>query len=90
MSAMNKALAFITIGASSAGVVAAAYSNEKAAQVATGQSLHSEKSGVLTPEQTRALSRQEVVVARQEAGKLLTRNSGNYYGLITGEYAEAK
>jgi hypothetical protein len=87
---MSKAFAFLTIGATSVGVVSAMYMNEKAARSKAATSFHSEKQGVLTPEQTRPLSRSDVDAARKEAGKLQTRNSGNYYGLMTGEYAEAK
>eukprot|EP00961_Rhodomonas_salina_P069432 932415-Rhodomonas_salina.2 len=93
MSAFNKGLAFIAIGASSAGVIFASYSNEKAQKkivMNNLHNLHSESEGVLTPEKTRSLSRQEMDGAREAATKLKTRNSGNYYGLVTGEYAQAK
>eukprot|EP00286_Rhodomonas_abbreviata_P029034 CAMPEP_0181315764 /NCGR_PEP_ID=MMETSP1101-20121128/15546_1 /TAXON_ID=46948 /ORGANISM="Rhodomonas abbreviata, Strain Caron Lab Isolate" /LENGTH=91 /DNA_ID=CAMNT_0023422987 /DNA_START=63 /DNA_END=338 /DNA_ORIENTATION=- len=90
MSAQNKMLAMFAVGVTSATVVGASYYNEKVSASRSTNLLHRENEGVLSPQVVGALSPKDVAVARESAARLRNRNSGNYFGLMTGEYSEAK
>eukprot|EP00287_Rhodomonas_sp_CCMP768_P026139 CAMPEP_0202832638 /NCGR_PEP_ID=MMETSP1389-20130828/20358_1 /ASSEMBLY_ACC=CAM_ASM_000865 /TAXON_ID=302021 /ORGANISM="Rhodomonas sp., Strain CCMP768" /LENGTH=91 /DNA_ID=CAMNT_0049506751 /DNA_START=21 /DNA_END=296 /DNA_ORIENTATION=+ len=90
MSALQRTMAFGAIAAASLSVVAVSYQQESALKKRNSQSLHSEGQGILNPKEVTPLSATSLAHASQEAAKLKHRNSGNYYGLMTGEYSEAK